>query len=234
MAIIRIKHCKNESGFDALNVDEARLNEWEGEDVNRINDPSWDSRYKYESDLLCQVITENNYKTVLEVGSGPGKLSNLIQSKLPSTLLYHLVDKPHAKAYFDAQKYEGTFFVKDIATDLDVSDLLPKYDLIICNDTLEHLYAPAKIISKFHGLMENNSILFISVPNWRMGHQFIYRGLWDYDNFLYFMYIHKLEPIDVYPAELVTPPYPKLDSEQSMPDELLQSWNFYFQFKKML
>lgn len=232
MAIIRIKHCKNEIGFEVINCSEDRLDEW-GNNDNRINELAWKQRYEYESNLISPIITENNFKTVLEIGSGPGSLSALIQTTVPD-IIYHLIDKPFAKQSFDEQNFKGIFFVQNFSTELDTSVLLPKYDLIICNDTLEHLYAPANIIKQCYHLMNDNSIFFISIPNWRMAHQFIYRGLWDYDNFLYFMYIHKLEPISVYPSCLQTPHYPKLDSEESMPDELIQSWNFYFQFKRKI
>lgn len=232
MSIIRVKHCNFEQIQDAINSTESRLDEWDGNDVNRLKEPGWENRYQYEASLLCQIITENKTKTILELGSGPGRLSNIVQSNISYDLTYHLMDKPFAKKYFDEQKYKGTFFVQDLSTDLNIKDLLSKYDMIICNDTLEHLYAPANIVKKCYGLMDTNSVFFISVPNWRMAHQFIYRGLWDYDNFLYFMYIHKFEPIAVYPSPLQTPHYDKLDSEESMPDELLQSWNFYFQFRK--
>ena len=233
MAIIRIKHCNFEKIQDAINSSESRLDEWEGTDSDRLLAPGWENRYQYESELICQIIKENNVRTILELGCGPGRLSNIIQTSISYSLTYHLIDKPYAKQYFDEHKYKGMFFVQDISTQLDISKLLPKYDLIICNDTLEHLYAPANIIRQCYHLMNDTSTFFISIPNWRMAHQFIYRGLWDYDNFLYFMYIHKFNPINVFPSPLQTPYYPKLDSEETLPDELIQSWNFYFQLKKI-
>jgi hypothetical protein len=65
-----------------------------------------------------------------------------------------------------------------------------------------------------------------------MGHEFIYRGLFDYDNFIYFMWIHGWAIEDVLPSPLKTQFVAKLDSEQTMPDELVQSWNWYFIGKK--
>jgi len=233
MAIIRITHCKNEIGFDAISNSESRIDEWKSGDDNRIHEPAWKQRYQYECNLISRIIIDNNFKTILEIGSGPGILSKLIQEKLHD-ITYHLIDKPFAKQYFDEHGLKGKFFIQDFSVGLDTTVLLPKYDLIICNDTLEHLYAPANVVKQCYHLMNDNSIFFISIPNWRMAHQFIYRGLWDYDNFLYFMYIHKLNPIEVFPSPLQTPYYPKLNSEESMPDELLQSWNFYFQFKRKL
>jgi len=61
-----------------------------------------------------------------------------------------------------------------------------------------------------------------------MAHQMTYRGLWDYDNFLYFMAIHGYIAISLHESPLVTPHYPKLDSEDLLPDNMLRSWNWYF------
>lgn len=229
MALIRIKHLDFEEKFSALEGGDTNdINEWK--DTSRLKENGWESRYKYEADVIFDVISqrEKKVKTILEVGSGPGELSQKIQEKVQYDVDYHLVDKPFAKKFFDENNYKGKFFVKDISLDLDMKGLLEKYDVIICNDTLEHLLAPTNVIKRFHELSSESTMLFISVPNWRMAHQFIYRGLWDYDNFLYLMYCHGFDVINVYSSILQTPYYPKLDSEEEMPDELLQSWNWYF------
>ena len=57
-----------------------------------------------------------------------------------------------------------------------------------------------------------------------------YRGMWDFDNFLYFMAIHGYEGLTVDGSILQTPHYKKLDSEELLDDSLLQSWNWYFTF----
>lgn len=232
MSLIRVKHVNFEEIFNVYtDSDTLDVNEWC--DSSRLKESAWETRYDYEASVISDVIGNNPtpIKNVLEVGSGPGVLSQKIQEKR-NGLTYHLVDKPYAEKYFNDNKFKGTFFVKDISLDLDKTNLLPSYDLIICNDTLEHLLAPTNTIRRFYELTTEDSIVFISVPNWRMAHQFVYRGLWDYDNFLYLMYNHKFDVIEVYPSILQTPPYPKLDSESEMPDELIRSWNWYFNLKK--
>jgi hypothetical protein len=237
MSMFRVKHVDFEERFNVYtDSDTLHANEWE--DASRLKEQGWESRYDYEAEVIIDVIKgmavkEFGVNTILEVGSGPGVLSQKLQARLPA-LTYHLVDKPYAEKYFKDNNFKGTFFVKDISLDLDKTELLPTYDLIICNDTLEHLLAPTNVIKRFYELTTEESRVFISVPNWRMAHQFIYRGLWDYDNFLYLMYTHKFNVIDVYPSILQTPPYPKLSSESEMPDELIQSWNWYFNLKKRL
>ena len=232
MGIFRIKHVDFEQKFSAIRggCDTLDINEWK--DDTRLTEPGWQNRYEYEAEIISQSLSSLKCKSILEIGSGPGVLSQLIQAKLGHEIEYHLVDKPYAKEYFNSHNYKGKFFVKDISLDMDTTDLLPSYDVIICNDTLEHLLAPSNVVKKIHSLLHDKSKLIISVPNWRMAHQFIYRGLWDYDNFIYFMYIHDIAIDCVYPSILQTPFYPKLDSESEMPDDLIQSWNFYFECSK--
>jgi hypothetical protein len=75
--------------------------------------------------------------------------------------------------------------------------------------------------------------MFVSVPNWRMGHTFSYRGLFDYDNFVYFMYTHGFVFTGVAGSPLKCPHSPKQSSEETMDDELITSWNWYMLFDKI-
>ena len=229
MSLFRLTHVPFERDFNVhKDLDTLDNNEWEN--TSRTQEQGWTIRYQYEAGLVQELIKTNNAKTVLEIGSGPGHLSQLVQKDLEVD--YHLVDKPFAEKFFKENNFKGTFFVKDISLDLDTTFLHPSYDLLICNDVLEHLLAPSNVLRKIHSLMTEKSQVLISVPNWRMGHQFLYRGLWDYDNVLYFFYIHGLEFDGVYPSPLTTPDYPRIQAEESMPDELRTSWNWYFVLKK--
>jgi len=230
MAIFRIQHNNFEKTYDVNKLDTLDVNEWS--DTERLKESGWQNRYEYEASIITDAISGKTTTNILEIGSGPGVLSQLIQSKLPLPVNYHLIDKPFAKKYFEDNNLKGKFFVKDISIDMNPDGLLPNYDLIICNDCLEHLIAPSNIVKQVSHLMSDNSIFFVSVPNWRMGHQFLYRGMFDYDNFIYFMYIHGFEMNTVYPSCLQTPDYPKTDNEEEMPEELRRSWNWYFVMKK--
>lgn len=232
--MFRIQHNDFETKQNVIRdiPDTLMMDEWDT--VGRLDEPGWKDRYEYESKLICDSIKDKKIKTILEIGSGPGLLSQYVQNELGYDVIYHLIDKPNAKKYFIENKLKGEFFVKDISLDLDTNGLLQTYDLIICNDVLEHVLAPSNILRKIYELLSNDSLFFISIPNWRMAHQFVYRGLWDYDNVMYMLYIHQLTVNSVYGSNLVTPYYPKLDSEKTMPDELIQSWNFYMVCNKKI
>ena len=230
MGLFRIQHNTFEQDFTMDNFDTDHINEWES--VDRLQENGWENRYVYEASLVCETIKNNPHiKNVLEIGSGPGVLSQKILEIYPD-LNYHLVDKPFAKKHFDENQYKGTFFVKDLSNSFDTNGLLEKYDLVITNDFLEHVYNPHAIIKSVHELTNENSIFFISNPNWRMAHQFIYRGLFDFDNFAYLLYTHGFDLIGFYGSLLQTPPYPRISSETLLPDEHLTDWNHYLLFKQ--
>jgi len=229
MGLFRIEHVDFEQRFDITQFDTEHTNEWE--DAGRLQETAWIRRYEYEASLISDVIQNNSHiKTVLELGSGPGLLSQKVLESFPH-LNYHLVDKPFAEKYFRENNFKGTFFVKDLSSSFDTEGLLDKYDLVITNDFLEHVYNPHIILKIIHKLTDDNSIYFVSNPNWRMAHQYVYRGLFDFDNFVYLLYTHMFALVGFYGSELKTPAYPRVSSETLLPEENLTDWNHYIVFK---
>lgn len=207
--------------------------EWTGDDVSRIDDPAWQHRYDYEADLLKGIIEENKFKNIIELGSGPGELSQKIADKCDAELDYTLIDRIGAKQVFEERNYKGTFLVKDMMNDLDTADLRNDYDFLITNDFLEHIYNPSLLVQRCYNIIKDEGKMFVSVPNWRMGHIFAYRGLFDYDNFVYFMYTHGFKLSGTAGSPLKCPESPKTSSEEDMPNELITSWNWYMLFDKL-
>jgi trans-aconitate methyltransferase len=203
--------------------------EWDIENDNRIFEPAWEERYNYEAKIISEIIQNNNYSKILELGCGPGRLADIIQDITPLELIYDLVDKPQAKLQNEKYNFKhNEFFVKDLNNGFDTEGLKENYDLIIANDFLEHIANVTDCLVNCYNLANENSKIFISVPNWRMDHYFQYRGLFDYDNWVYTMEVHGWKVESVYPSNLSCPYYDKLSSERFMPDELIQSWNWYF------
>ena len=227
---------RTERDLDLSYVDEWFLKpgEWSHdlEGKTKESEEAWIKRYNHERDILLPIINEYNIKKIIELGSGPGYLSNLILEKKPE-LEYYLVDKLGAKNAFEFRGYGGKFYLKDLNLDLDVSDLPIDFDIIIANDFFEHIQSPSNVLLKSRKILKEDGYAFISVPNWRNGHDFIYRGLFDFDNFIFMMKTHGFELLAVGDSPLKTIRTPRLDSEKTMPDDLLDSWNWYFLFKKM-
>jgi SAM-dependent methyltransferase len=146
-----------------------------------------------------------------------------------------LIDKPNGKKVFDERNYIGNFLISDLNTIFDISILNEnKFDFIISNDFLEHIQNPSSVLHGVYNILNNSGKFFVSVPNWRMGHEFIYRGLFDFDNFIYFASIHGFKLEGMYQSELKCNPLPKLNSEQYLPDVMLNCWNWYLIFSKII
>ena len=64
-----------------------------------------------------------------------------------------------------------------------------------------------------------------------MGHQWVYRGLFDFDNFLYFLYTHKFQFAGMWGSPLQTAFYPRISSESLLQEKHLFDWNHYLLFK---
>jgi hypothetical protein len=230
MAVLRTAREENFKVFVREKI--TRANEWQTEShIGRLEEEAWIKRYEYESDILSNLCKNNNLSKVIEYGSGPGTIGDLVNTKT-NGIDWTNIDKIGAKDEFEKRGYTGKFFVKDLMNTFDTTDLDDDYDLVVANDFLEHIANPSEVLATSYEISSPNSSIFVSVPNWRMGHEFIYRGLFDYDNFIYFMWIHGWAIEDVLPSPLKTQFVAKLDSEQTMPDELVQSWNWYFIGKK--
>ena len=207
-------------------------NEWDSNHgVKRYEDPAWVKRYTYEAGLICEICNANGYANVLELGSGPGKLGQIVQQLLPN-VKYTFVDKLHAYNEFKHRGFSGQFYVKDLMNGFDIEQLGTRYDMVIANDFLEHVANPSDILFKLREITTPNAAMLVSVPNWRMGHTFIYRGLFDYDNWVYFSKVHGW-PVDSVAPSILTcrtdGQFGKLlDSESTMQPELMKSWNWYF------
>lgn len=229
MGLFRIQHNTFEQTFNINDFDTMHADEWK--DDQRLQEAAWQQRYEYEASLLSDVISNNTHiKSVLELGSGPGVLSQKVLTEYPD-LVYHLVDKPYAAEHFSKNHYVGQFFIKDLSNSFNTDGLLSNYDLVIANDFLEHVFNPHIIIKTIHDLTSKDSVIFISNPNWRMAHQYVYRGLFDFDNFVYLFYTHGFALEGFYGSQLQTPKYPRLSSETLLPDEHLTDWNHYMIFK---
>jgi 2-polyprenyl-3-methyl-5-hydroxy-6-metoxy-1,4-benzoquinol methylase len=216
-------------------------NEWVDEQINlnlgevkcRIDIPSWQDRYQYESKILSEIINDNKFNKIIELGSGPGALGQKIMEK-SDNLDYTFIDQPGAKKIFEDRNHKGIFFVKDLMNSFDTEGLSNDYDFLITNDFLEHIYNPSIVVQECYKLVKDDGKMFVSVPNWRMGHTFIYRGLFDYDNFIYFMYTHGFEISGLWESPLKCPYSPKETSESQMDDKLINSWNWYMLFNKRI
>jgi len=228
----------NEQTARVHNADTKDMTEWAEDNqhnytVQRLEEQAWKDRYEHEANILSNIISQVGISKILELGSGPGVLAQEIYKKVDNELEYHLIDKPIAKQVFEQKQYKGKFFIKDMSEGLDVEGLDNDYHMVIANDFLEHVFNPSHIVRQSYNILIEDGLFFVSVPNWRMGHNWIYKGLFDYDNWRLFMEYHNFKFLGEYKSNLICPYNPKLDSESLLPDEMIQSWNWYMLFEKV-
>jgi len=224
---------KFESHYLLEHSEEQQDQEWTTENLGKLRDTeqSWIDRYKYEKTIAIKEINPTPETNILELGSGPGYLGQLIMAD--TNCDYTFVDKIGAKKLWEERGYKGTFILQNMMDGIDVTPLTKQYDAIIANDFLEHVSNPGNIVRNLHKHTPDHCKFLISVPNWRMGHDWIYRGLFDYDNIIYFMFTHGWNSTTVYESHFRTPFFPRTSSETMMQEELLTSWNWYFTFEKI-
>ena len=206
--------------------------EWSSEDsYKRIFNESWELRYQHEAEILSLIINNNECKKIIELGPGPGLLCKKITTLCPE-LEYHLIDIKAAKIANEKENLGGIFHVQDLTNNLDNTNLPKDIDLFIANDFLEHIQNPANIVLQAKSCLKKDGLAFISVPNWRMGHAWIYRGLFDWDNFIHFMWQHGFAFEGCVESPIKCNNSPQISSESTMPENMLNSWNWYMLFRR--
>ena len=86
---------QNEVGARVHNADTKDMTEWaetnkSNYDIKRLDDPAWEQRYEHEASLIVDIIQKYPpINKILELGSGPGVLSQKIQNKIVYPIDYH-------------------------------------------------------------------------------------------------------------------------------------------------
>lgn len=224
-------------GHESYVVKPENIDTYWDNDYDLADQAGWEDRYKHEANVLFSVFDEHrDIKSIIEIGSGPGKLGDLI-SNVREDIIYDRVDGSSAKRAYERRKYKGRhFYVQDLFDSFDCSEIDKKYDLVVMNDFLEHIRNPSLIIQRCReNLLHSEGFAFVSVPNWRMKHHFFYPGLFDFDNFLKFMIFEGFHLISQYPSwsKEVHIRTPRLTNiETILKPESQFDWNWYLLFKK--
>lgn len=120
-------------------LEETQNREWTTEVLGKLRDSEdvWIQRYNYEKQIVLAEGNLTKNSNVLELGSGPGYLGQLLIADTECDYTY--VDKIGAKYLFEERDYKGTFIVQNMMDGIDVTPLTKQYDFLIANDFLEHI-----------------------------------------------------------------------------------------------
>ena len=226
-------------GHESYVVKPENIDTYWDNDYDLDDEAGWENRYKHEVNVMFNVFDKNpDINKIIEIGSGPGKLGDLILS-IKKEMIYDRIDGPSAKRAYERRKYRGRhFYVQDLFDSFDCSEIHEKYDLVIMNDFLEHIRNPSLIIQRCReNLLHSKGLAFISIPNWRMKHHFFYPGLFDFDNFLKFMTFEGFHLISQFPSwgtdvHIRTPRLTNIETTLNPQSEF--DWNWYLIFNKAI
>lgn len=124
----------------------------------RIRNSHFFQYYVYE--LARDLLLENKFKSVMDVGSGPGtKLKELIA---PVCLDIVLVDQPSARGIVEERFCDARFIAVDLSK-IDIT-LNREFDLIICADVIEHLLDPDPCINFIKNHLSEKGLAVLSTP----------------------------------------------------------------------
>jgi 2-polyprenyl-3-methyl-5-hydroxy-6-metoxy-1,4-benzoquinol methylase len=118
-------------------------------------------------------------EVVLEIGCGDGNFGELLIKRGAKEVWGVEFEKDQAVI---AEKRITRVLVGDIAEQM--KDLPDQYfDVIVCNDVLEHLVDPYSIVNSLRRKLKKNGVVVSSIPNiryFRNLYDFVFHKNWDY------------------------------------------------------
>lgn len=116
-------------------------------------------------------------RAVLDVGCSRGGFGRLLRSVVPQARLRGI--EPDAAAAEEARPHYDQL-------DIDFFDptlVDERFDVIVCNDVLEHMLDPWTVLREMHQLLSERGVVVASIPNIRylpVLMALVIRGRWDY------------------------------------------------------
>ena len=108
-------------------------------------------------DAICKMIADYEFNTVLDIGCGDGKHSEIFKScgKTVTSLDYG------KSPYFENNKAKQNIIISDF---MEYDFQSNKYDAIWCCHVLEHTLNPNLFLRKINSVLNENGVLAITVP----------------------------------------------------------------------
>jgi len=125
--------------------------------IGYTQDPYVRQKYQIATRLLQPFLKEG--VEVLDIGGYSGDILEF----LPINVKYHVIDIDR-KALKIAKERGANTKLKDLDSEpLDFDGKV--FDIIMCNDVLEHLRHPKIILEQIKNLLNKNGIVLVSLPN---------------------------------------------------------------------
>lgn len=111
---------------------------------------------------ILDFIPSNNRVRILDAGCGEGHLLKKIHKKNPEAILYGVDITKVALISAKKRVPTGKFLLQD-TTKLSLKEEF--FDIVICQDALEHIYDYKKVLSNLKKVTKKGGIIVLSYPN---------------------------------------------------------------------
>lgn len=123
----------------------------------------WQHHYYILLFFLNSLPKYSNVRRYLEIGAGHGLYISEAIKKFGETVSYEIIDVSETSINV-SKHFLGNNKVKYIVDDICKHNAKEKYDFITMGEVLEHVEEPVKLLKRLHDLLNDEGIVFITVP----------------------------------------------------------------------
>ncbi|OGO11681.1 MAG: hypothetical protein A2Y53_05200 [Chloroflexi bacterium RBG_16_47_49] len=141
---------------DAIELEESRL-----QGVEKLEDYPW---FKDRHRVFPAIFENRQHKRILDSSAGVGSTGKRIKDKYPAELVCNYISPTCLKILQGLDIPTVSFDIDDKTKPFPFQD--GNFDAVISLVTIEHIMNPHHFLKEINRILENNSYLYISTPNY--------------------------------------------------------------------
>lgn len=112
--------------------------------------------------LSAYSLIKNSQPKILDVGCGEGYITNEIKDLIPGAIMFG-IDSSNIAVKTASEKFSSIKF--DVGDALNLPYESSYFDIVICNNLLEHVSDPEKMLLEISSKLKKGGFLIISTPS---------------------------------------------------------------------
>lgn len=161
---------------------------------NKNEESNYADKYNYEHSPRLDAFVKQFYlekikeQRIADFGGGLGFLGSRLD-KSNKYWVFDGFDTPKDKYVCELNKFKCDLDYDKFSENYNMFyQTYGKFDISFCLETLEHLTNPYNCLTEIKKLTKKDGYIYISIPNVRMTHNYIYPALmWNKENFIQFL-----------------------------------------------